>query len=725
MPYPAGSEWDHETRHRLGYMAVPGAQILELDGLKPNGTLRRIMPQEPLHGSFWRFDLSFDAERILMSFKPHNEKAFHIYEVSLDGSGSRQITAGPFDDLDPIYLPDEKHFVFTTTRGYTYVRCMPPTNAYVLARGSLYGNDVYLISQNNEPDYLPALMEDGRIIYTRWEYTDKPVWRSQSLWTTNPDGTQHSAFWGNQSVWPDLPKDARPIPGSRRVMFTGSAHHNWFSGCIGIIDPDKGLNFPNGLTKVTADLIWPECGNGPADPIESPTYHAGGVYHAYFSPYPLGDHDFLVSANKDGRFVLYLMDIDGNRELIYEGNSNIFHAAPIRPRMKPPVLADRVEWPTREERDDPAPGSIYSGNVYYNAPEELKGKAKFLRVLHLEPKTYTYWDHRPYISTGPVVSAVQSEGVKRILGTVPIESDGSVRFESPSGVALHFQLLDENHRALQTMRSFTGVMPGESRGCLGCHESHSKTPQSVAARYRVALRKPPHRISPVPWAFNPEFQASAALSIQDAIEKAAAEFAPSLNESDTMKELRRSVTRTGTAISYVRDVRPVLDRYCTDCHSGEAEGRKIFDLAPQTAFLSFDQAYITLTGAPAWGTKYVVPENPPPGFGYADMLHVEGYGTTDPAAYVTLQPLTSMSYVSRLVQLCADGKHYDVKMDPVSLLKVILWVDAMCPNIDDSAIRAMPDPVFQGSDWLSIPPRLRTAPTIIRPGPFPAMAVSD
>jgi hypothetical protein len=196
-------------------------------------------------------------------------------------------------------------------------------------------------------------MNDGRVIYTRWEYTDKPLWRAQGLWTVNPDGTQVQTFWGNQSVWPDLLKDARSIPGSRRVMFTGSAHHNWFSGSVAILDPDQGFNFPHGLTKVTAELAYPESGNGPVDPIESPRYHASGAYSAYYSPYPLGEHDFLVSANRGGKFVLYLMDTDGNRELIYEGAHNIFYAQPLRPRPRPPVIADRVAWPTREERDSP------------------------------------------------------------------------------------------------------------------------------------------------------------------------------------------------------------------------------------------------------------------------------------------------------------------------------------------------------------------------------------
>ncbi len=441
MPYPQGREWHHETRHRLGYMAVPGGRLMVIEGLAPDALPRQLMPQAPLHGSFWRPDLSFDAKKVVFCFKPHNEKAFHLYEINVDGSGLVQLTDGRFDDFDPIYLPDE-HIVFSTTRGHTYVRCMPPTSAFVLARCDRDGKNVYLISRNNEPDYLPSVMNDGRIIYTRWEYTDKPLWRAQGLWTVNPDGTQVNTFWGNQTVWPDLLKDVRGIPGSRRVMFTGSAHHNWFSGSVGIIDPDAGFNFPDGLTKVTADTAWPESGNGPVDPIESARYHASGRYAGYFSPYPLGEEDFLVSADRGGKFVLYLMDVDGNRELVYEGTNNIFHALPLRPRVRPPVIADRVAWPDRKDRDKPKSGVIYSANVYFGAPAQMKDKARFLRVLSIDHKTYTYWHKRPYLSTGPVVSAVQSEGVKRVVGTVPIEADGSVAFHAPTGKPLHFQLLD-------------------------------------------------------------------------------------------------------------------------------------------------------------------------------------------------------------------------------------------------------------------------------------------
>lgn len=671
MPLPQGSEWPHETRHRLGYMAVPGGRLLTLKGLHPDGRLTQLMPQAPLHGSFWRPDVSWDARKVLFCFKPHNEKSFHLYEINVDGSGLTQLTDGPFDDLDPIYLPDDRHLVFSTTRGHTYVRCMPPTSAFVLARCRTDGRDIYLISANNEPDYLPSVMNDGRVLYTRWEYTDKPLWRAQKLWTINPDGTHVLMYWGNQSVWPDLMKDARSIPGSRRVMFTGSAHHDWFAGSVGIVDPDEGFNFPWGLTKVTADVSWPECGNGPVDPVESPRYHASGTYGAFYSPYPLGEQDFLASANRGGKFVLYLMDVEGNRELIYEGTHHVLHAMPLKPRPKPPVIPDRVTWPDLAGREHPEEGVIFSSSVYQGAPAELRGKAKFLRVFSIDAKTYTYWHQRPYISTGPVVSAVQSEGVKRLLGTVPIEEDGSVSFRAPASVPLHFQLLDEHQRALQTMRSFASVMPGEPRGCLGCHESHTRTPDNQGQA--IALSRPPSRIAPPPW--------------------------------------------PDQTVSYPRYVQPVLDKYCGECHQGDGEGRQTLDLTVRPSSPVFPEPYLTLIGRPTWGTPYIAPEKPIPGFGIADTLMVEAYGTVDPQAYVTPPPMTSLSYRSRLIDLVSSGKHHDVKVDEISRLRLIAWVDAMCPYLGDDEVREIPDPVFQGVDWLAVRPKIQTAPRLIRPGP--------
>jgi len=657
-PYPAGREWPHQVRHRNGMMAVPGGRLLVLDGLGPGGKLRKLAPRKP--GFFWRPDLSFDGKRVLFCCRPHDEKSFHLYEIGVDGTGLRQLTDGPYDDIDPIYLPDG-HILFTTTRSNTYVRCMPYTYAYVLARCDADGRHVYLVSQNNEPDWCPALLNDGRVIYSRWEYTDKALWRIESLWTTNPDGTGTATFWGNQSVWPDHLAEPRPIPGSSRVMFTGVAHHNWFAGSIGIIDPAKGFNFPHGLTKVTCEVPWPECGTPPLDPHERADYHTAGRFAAYKTPWPLSEEDFLVSAQRagDAKFRLYLMDVHGNRELIYEGAYNIWHALPLRPREPPPAHTDQVAWPgTGRDRRPPAPGILFSANVCQGVPEIPPGQAKFLRVIQMDARTYSLWARDGRFS-GPVVAAHQDDGVKRILGTAPVEADGSVSFRLPPGVAVHFQLLDEHGRALQTMRSFTGVMPGERRGCVGCHELHSVAPVATVA---AALGHEAPDLTPPPW---------------------------------------------GTAsISYERMVQPVLDQYCGKCHQGDGKGRKKLDLTLRPGSGVFKEPYLTLVGPAGAGLKT---------HGIAGAMMVENFGQSDPASYVTAPPMQFLSYTSKLIEIAMDGKHNDVKVDAISLQKLIAWVDCNCPYRGDEDVRALADPTFPRVEDLPIRPLVKSAPVIERP----------
>ncbi len=667
QPTPRGPVNDiHEAIHRMGITATPGGRLLVLDGLHPGGKVRRLAPDKP--GSFWRPDLSFDAKRVLFCFKPHDEKSFHLYEMNLDGTGLRQLTDSDYDDVDPIYLPDG-HVIFTTTRGNSYVRCGPFIYSYILARCDADGGNVYLISHGGEPDFVPALLHDGRVIYSRWEYTDKPLWRVQSLWTTNQDGTNTMVFWGNQSVWPDHLAEPRPIPGSRRVMFSGVGHHDWWSGSIGIIDPDRGSNFPHGLTKVTCDLRWPECSKPPLDPPESRRYHASGPYTGYKTPYPLSEEDFLVSARaSDGKFRLYLMDVHGNRELIYEGALNIWHAIPVRPRPVPPRHLDRVAWPgTGKDRGPAEPGVFFSPDVYDGVPDLPRGTAKYVRVFQMDHKTYSTWA-KTYRHSGPPVSIVQEEGVKRILSVVPVEADGSVHFKVPAGRALHFQLLDEHYRCLQTMRSFTGVMPGERRGCVGCHEMHSTAQPN---RYGLALGRPPTEMSPPPW---------------------------------------------GTeSISYERFAQPVLDRYCGKCHQGEGKARKKLDLTLRPCRSVFKEPYLTLVGPAGWGNP--VPNKGQAGYGFAGAIAVESMDPTmnDPKAYATFRPMRFLSYTSPLIKRAMSGQHHGVRVDPMSLRRLIAWVDACCPFMGDPEVRALGDPHFAGIEELPIRPRVKTAPVVQRP----------
>jgi hypothetical protein len=698
--------YPHESMHRVYPQAqLNCVRLLVLDGLHPSGTIRKLGGALG-PGWHWRPEVSFDGKRVLYCFRPKSDTTFHLYETNVDGTGLRQITSGNYDDQDPIYLPDGR-IAFMSNRGNSYARCTVGHPSTVLMRCDADGKNLYFLSAGNEPEYTPALMPDGRILYTRWEYTDKELMRIQSLWTVNPDGTRTSVFWGNQSYWPDLLMEARPIPGGTRVMFAAHGHHEVYWGGIGMLDQAKGLNYPHGLTKVTQELPWIEVGNGPAERMETSQYHTSGVYGGYKSPYPLSEELFLVSArqgpptqvfatrNNASRFKLFLMDVYGNRELIYEGAYHILYAMPVKPRPVPPAIPDQVAWAGAQKDKAPIkPGRIYCADIYQGAPESLRAKAKFLRVISVDHVTFTLgkkiqdMEHpsgHPHMHVGPVMSVTVNDGVKHVLGTVPIEADGSVYFDAPPCKPLHFQLLDEQHRALQTMRSFTNVMPGETSGCTGCHEMHGVSPVSTRG---TALSKPPAAITPYPWG-------------------------------------------AGYSFGYERDIQPILDKHCTACHQTDAKAKAAIDftLRPSKDFGTFPEPYVTLT---LGKKRSLAGDFPGPSEGgIADTILPEAHPWR-PQDYGTLAPMTRLSYVSRLVELAGSGKHYEAKVDQLSLLKLIVWVDTLCPYRGEREIREMPDPdpnhaFFKRSNYppsdttvkdvyaeSPYRPRMRTAPLVNR-----------
>jgi hypothetical protein len=385
----------------------------------------------------------------------------------------------------------------------------------------------------------------------------------------------------------------------------------------------------------------------------------------------LSGEDFLVSARlggkfddrtRDNKFKLYLMDIYGNRELIYEGEYNVWHAIPVRSRQAPPVIADRVAWPgTGKDRRSVAPGVLFSGDVYQGVPDLPRGMVRHLRVIQIDHKTYSTW-FKTDRHSGPGVSVIQEDSVKRILGTAPVAEDGSVAFKLPAGKAVYFQLLDEDYRALQTMRSFTGVMPGEKRGCVGCHEMHSTAPTGRTAK---ALTAPPAELTPPPWG----------------------------NES----------------IGFDRFVQPVLDKYCGRCHQSDGPGRERLDMTPRPGDRwCYTEPYLTLVGKVSMAKSG-------PKDSIAGAMLCENFTTNDPNSLVTFRPMRYLSYTSRLIQNASSGDHHGVKVDPHNLRRLIAWVDTNCPFRGEEEIRKMPDPNFPGIEFLPVRPKIKTAPIIARP----------
>ena len=296
-PYVHGSEAIHEIRHRNEDTATPGGRLLVLEGLRPDAKVRKLR-RAGAPAAFWRPDVSFDGTKTLFCMKSSDQPAYHLYEVGLDGTGWRQITDGDYNDLDPIYAPDGA-IIFSTSRCNHYLRCGGSKfRMFILARCDRDGKNIYFISANNEADYLPSFLPDGRLIYTRWEYVDKDVLRVQSLWTVNPDGTGASAFWGNQSKWPDMLLNPRVIPGSTNVVFNACGHHDAYAGPLGVIVPAEGLNYPDGLYNLTPHVPWAEVGAGPADKPFNAEFHAPACYGAFHTPFPISKDLLLVSADR-------------------------------------------------------------------------------------------------------------------------------------------------------------------------------------------------------------------------------------------------------------------------------------------------------------------------------------------------------------------------------------------------------------------------------------------
>lgn len=703
-PFTYYNEWNHQSHHRNGFNALSGGRLLTLKGLNPGGEIRELAPGNTLgDGAVLRPDISFDGKKLLFSFKAEDEQNYHIYEMNIDGSGVKQLTFGNYDDNDPIYLQDG-HIMFTTTRGNTYVRCQHYSASTILARCDGDGKNIYLISQNSEPDWLPSRLSDGRVVYTRWEYSDKNVMRVQGLWTTNIDGTGTEVLWGNQSVWPDNLASPRQIPGTNKVMFSGVGHHGWFNGSIGIIDPSKGREYPDGLIKVTQDVQFAEVGDGPTKlDTASDDYHAAGQFYSYKNPYPLSEKLFLVSAfrgpsNKDmqmhhfnntngrhfaDRFRLYLMDIDGNKELIYGGEHQILHAVPLKTSERTHVKPSAVKWPgTGKDRKTLQPGIFYSNDVY-EGTSIPKGIAKYVRIIEMDYRTHSTWYSGYYMSGAiptPQVSATFLDSLKIILGTVPVEDDGSYSFEAPAGKQLFFELLDEDYRCIQIMRSFVGLMPGERRGCVGCHERQTTAQPMETYKVKAQMREP-SRISPPPWGVK--------------------------------------------SISYKKMIQPIFEKNCNDCHMGDGEAREKLDLTQRPSshyYDRFSDPYLTLIGSSSYATGFWIFANLRGSWDKPLENYAGGFDVSRGAASWsedgptrTIEAMTALSYTSPLINLLIDGKHHDVELSNTELRTLIAWIDCNTPYRDDAELRETDDPIFDKIEVIPIRPEMKNAPRIERP----------
>ncbi|HOX40472.1 MAG TPA: hypothetical protein PL033_21035 [Candidatus Brocadiia bacterium] len=615
------TSYSHLVMQYFGWRARPGGGLFILE--KPGISLqtRDILQGKLAGGNILEPRLSYDAKRIVFSFvrcrsepfvpeqldNASDDGFYHVYEVNVDGTELRQITSGPYDDVMPCYLPDGG-IVFSSTRRKGYARCFGPQfsprwHVYTLHRVDSDGANLRTLSFHDTNEWFPTVGRDGLILYSRWDYIDRDAVTHQNLWSTRPDGANPATVWGNATPTPHCAFQAQPIPGSQKIIFTASAHHSITGGSIVILDPTVDYDGGKALTRITPEIPFPEA-------------ESGNIAEYYASPSPLSDKHFLVSysptaliwepgPNQCNALGIYLLDIFGNRELIYrDGEIGSDNPCLLSPRQAPPVL------PSLLPPNAPPTGEMELANVYQGLGAIPQGAIRRLRIIQILPKTTP-------VANAPRIGVAMEENTRAILGTVPVEPDGSARFIVPAQKPILFQALDENGMALQTMRTVTYLQPGEKVSCIGCHENRMT---AVPNRRSLEAKRPPSLITEGPL--------------------------------------------DGKPFSYMLTVQPILDKHCIRCHGG-SEPKNSMDLTA-APLNGFTKSYWSLCGNhdfqglgtnPETAAKALVPR-----FGARNQIQV-----TPPGGLYG-------SHGSRLIRMLRKG-HQDVKLSSEDVAQLSSWVD--------------------------------------------------
>ena len=401
--------------------------------------------------------VDYDGHTLLLSYRPAGTDCYHLYEMQSDGTALRQLTDGPWDDIEPCRLPDGD-ILFVSTRCKRWVSCWY-TQVGTLYRCKPDGTGIAAVSANIEHDNTPAVMPDGRILYMRWEYIDRSQVEYHHLWTMNPDGTGVSVFYGNMHSWTVM-IDAQPVPGTQEVIASFS--------------PGHGANEHAGFATLVSPLEGPD---------HLPAARRLSEKGEIRDPQALSKDLFLMARDKQ----LLLMSRDGSEQSVYaEADVAVHEPRVLRPRPREQVIPSRVN-------PEKATGQFVLVDVYAgrNMAGVKRGDIKKLLVLEPLPKPVNF-------SGGmDLTSFTGSFNLERVHGTVPVEADGSASFFAPAGRPLFFVSLDANDMSVKRMQSFANLMPGETFTCIGCHEERA----SAAGADRregalLALQRPPSVIQP-------------------------------------------------------------------------------------------------------------------------------------------------------------------------------------------------------------------------------------
>ena len=545
----------------------PRVQNVLKNAVVQNG---RLKGKKLAGGSFISLDLSYDGKTILFAwteadpvvkkwtdYVPHKvlwtpQSTYHIFKLNIDGKNLVQLTDGKWNDFDPCFLPNGR-IAFISERRGGFLRCgLRPDPTYTLHGMQADGSDIITLSYHETHEWHPSVDNHGMIVYTRWDYVDRDSDIAHHLWLTYPDGRDPRSYHGNyptiRESRPWMEMSIRAIPNSHRYASVAAPHHGQAYGSLVIIDQqmedDRSMSQAK---RLTPDVYFPESETQPGLPSYSKRSVAPAM--AFGTPWPLSENYYLCVYDADCRhYGIYLIDSFGNRELIYrDPKVPCLDPIPLQPRRKPPIIpVQTLQAQADRKGSKDRKATIAVMNVYDGDFEWPKGtQITALRVIQLFPKT------TPAASV-PNIGIGNQSLARGVLGTVPVEADGSAYFEAPAGIPIYFQALDKQQLAVQSMRSDTYVHAGEQLTCQGCHEPKRKALSPGISLTPLALRRPPSVIRP---------------------------------------DLEGSYP-----VSFARLVQPVLDRKCAGCHAE----RKACDLrGDQFGKWGWSQSYHSLSSF-AW-----------------------------------------------------------------------------------------------------------------------------
>jgi len=507
-----------------------------------DGTLTQLVDSKD--GQISSCDLSYDGTTIVFSWRRKGSPLYQVYSIGVDGSGLKQLTTGDYYNYDAAWLPDDR-IVFLSTRISQAAYCFF-TPVGILYTMNADGSGQRRISANYLNDFTPAVLNDGRIIYGRWEYVDRPAIPIQSLWTINPDGTMLQGFYGNRVLDPATFIEPQPIPGSRAVLCTLTGHNGSCRGAIGIVDPTQGNNAQAAIRNLTPEIR-----------LRGISVNSNGPRGPYQTPFPIDETHFLVS--HDG--ILILRDYAGTEQAVVLGPKEgigFYNPRPVRPRPRPPVRQT-----TLPEQPDGPWAAVYIQDVYNGLePHVARGEVKQIAVVQEIRRSLISSPgiHRPAFGFQRVLVSCGATYVpKKLWGYADVAADGSAYFRVPAEQPIYFMALDAQGRALQRMRSFTHLMPGETQGCIGCHEPRSEGPQRSFPLHTIARQ--PQDLAPPEWG--------------------------------------------ARGFDYASIVQPVLDKHCVKCHTPQS-GPKGLDLTgDRTDYFNVSYEHLARKNQGRTGSPYV------------------------------------------------------------------------------------------------------------------------